>query len=317
VGVFNNAQAIKFYSTTLDPQQNAEKLELLRRAAQLDPRSGIIQVNIGENLIQLGEYEQAREAFLQAAKATDPPFMLGYAVLIEDYVNRASELETGARWARALFKAYPNSWLTAHQYSMALLQLGAWDELRLLLASLPTEDEFSINDVMRWVQLFMTIQLAIVEGDIEMVEELSQSYSHLYLEAQPGWPNLSTAANPDREMINVRALADVWFHRPQEALLRFEASLPDAAFWPKTTTWSSTLRTAVLVPVLKRMIGDEETAELELRDYVEQRPKYPLPEREVSVFPASPRWHFWVKPMRPSPNCNGWLTPGGCPAGGY
>jgi tetratricopeptide (TPR) repeat protein len=68
----NNASATKYYAQYATSDD--EVLVLYQRAAQLDPRSGIIRHNIAERYLDRGQNELALEWFLQSARATEPYF---------------------------------------------------------------------------------------------------------------------------------------------------------------------------------------------------------------------------------------------------
>ena len=77
----NNSHALKMLSSLLDDPER--ELELITRAARINPRSGIIRLNVAERYEDLGDYDQAEHWAIRAARATDPYFNNGYKYLAQ------------------------------------------------------------------------------------------------------------------------------------------------------------------------------------------------------------------------------------------
>ncbi len=274
----NNAQALKFYAGSLPPTATREKLELLQHAAQLDPRSGIIKLNVAEQYFDLGDFEQGRHWYVRAASVSDPPFMLAYKVLIEDTVFGAQQLDVAARWGRALLAAFPDSWWIQIAYGRALLQLGAWDELHAMLDSLPTLDVEPADDSSLYMRTYIGAQLAVAEDELETAGELAATFSRLYFEPLPSWPDLTRVSGSLKMILDIQAFADIRQGHPRRALDRYLALLPTTE--SRSPSRPGDLGTALVTPgvvaVLRRMTGDAETAEQELRNYLGQIADAPL-----------------------------------------
>jgi len=262
----NNASALKFYANYADSPQ--ESLELLQRAARLDPRSGIIRVNIGEIYSGRGEYDKAAQNYLQAVTAIEPPLLVGYKELIEMYIYGASQLEIAARWGRASRNAYPQDWRTNLPYARSLLELGAWDEEHTLLEKIPKQYVTASGEHLFETGLLERARLAAAEGKLETAVELAESFSRLFLEPTANWPDQSAVAGAFTVLLDIEALNDIRTGRPQAALERYRLALPNPRFWYYENHANGTLRTPVLMAVLHRLTGDPDGAERNLREFL-------------------------------------------------
>lgn len=88
----NYATAWQWYSHLLGryPQRNDESFELLNKAAELDPRSPVIQLNLADVYVWKGLYSLAERQFLKVFEL-DPEFVMAYRSLIlfnERVLNR-------------------------------------------------------------------------------------------------------------------------------------------------------------------------------------------------------------------------------------
>jgi len=274
----NNAVALKFYANSQDdPEAN---LELLKRAAQLDPRSGIIRQNIGEEYAQRGAFDEARDWMMQAALVSNPPFSLSFKSMIEMYIYDAFQPDVASRWGKALNATYPDTWQIIVGYTRALCELGAWDELHALLESLPTEQETTIDDNLFFIRKIVGPQLAAAEGDVEAAAELSGAFSELYAEDLPEWPDLTKIPGTWRMIIDIRLWADMKQGRAQDDPERYGVAASDPDMLPCSFHSGGALCTRVLAAVLQRLNGNPGEADRRLRDVLIQLVDQPISGRD-------------------------------------
>ena len=105
----NYATAWQWYSGLVgrDPNRADESLELLYRAAELDPRSAIIRSNIASYLHRRGLYAQAEQALL-ATLEIDPEFMMGLRSIAYFYMIALGRYDEAMTYALRLVEMDPN-----------------------------------------------------------------------------------------------------------------------------------------------------------------------------------------------------------------
>jgi TolB-like protein/Tfp pilus assembly protein PilF len=138
----NDAQAHMWYA--LFPhgdEQDELVLDLLYRAARLDPLSMVVQANIGGMLDKMGRYEEAREVYLRMLEM-DPGFPITYLAMGMNHINQG-ELAQAARSTRQGLEL-DRQRLGAHNRLLELyLSLGEFQRARAVrdgLAALVAED---------------------------------------------------------------------------------------------------------------------------------------------------------------------------------
>ncbi|HET6565288.1 MAG TPA: hypothetical protein VFG52_07740, partial [Xanthomonadales bacterium] len=258
----SNASALKFYAHYAEP---GEKVEILVRAAQLDPRSAIIKFNLAENYEDQEKFDLAESWYLAAARSQDPPYLTGYKSLIELHLYSTQKLDQAARWAMAVTQAFPEEWRVKLSAARTLLELGAWDENRQLLDSMPVEKASLQDKPFLWVQLVEAPRLALARGDYESAYFLAGEFSRVFLETLKEWPDLSSYAGPWTSGLDIQALIDIQNGESGTALARYHRLLPDPASWPTGNFAGMTLRTPVIIAALQRLEGEPEAAEAALR----------------------------------------------------
>jgi len=105
----NYATAWQWYAAVVnrDSSRADESLELLRRAAELDPRSSIISMNIAHALHSRGLYSQAERQYL-AALEIDPEFIIGIRALAYFYMSALGRFDEAMIYARQLIELDPD-----------------------------------------------------------------------------------------------------------------------------------------------------------------------------------------------------------------
>lgn len=269
----NNSQALKFLSSLLgDPQQ---ALAMLKRAARIDPRSGIIRINIAERFARLGEFDEAEAWLISSAKATDPYFNRAYKMLVEMNLWDANRFDRAARWARAFEAKYPEDWASKLALIRALHALGAWEEVNELLQRTPHWGTGG-SDFMNWIYTHQGQWVAYARGDVQEAVELAERNIRENLVSTPDWPDLSVQSPVMVTSLDLLALVDVTRGNAQRALDRYATARLEV----DKRTWDNfdnrALRPAVLHAVLYRYSGQPEETNRLLRDLLEQIADVPI-----------------------------------------
>ncbi len=269
----NNPRALKLLGTLLeDPQQS---IAAVKRAARIDPRSGIIRVNIAEGYARLGKFDQAEEWLVSSATATDPYFNRAYKMLVEMNLWDASRLDRAARWARAFEASYPEDWASKLSFMRALIALGAWDEAHELQQRMPHR-ETGGSDFMNWIYAHQGQWLAYARGDTEESIRLAERYTRDNLVPTPDWPDLSGQNPVMVTSLDLLALVDLTRGNARAALDRYAAAHLEANMRSWESFDNRALRPAVLHAILYRYIGEPETADRLLRDLLVQIADAPI-----------------------------------------
>jgi len=259
----NNPRALKMLSRlTTD---SGRSLELLTRAAQIDPRSGIIRVNIAEGYIQLGDYEQAEQWLARAGQATDPYFSAAYKTLVEMNIWKAVRIDRAARWGRAFEAKYPKDWASHLAYARALFELGAWPEARALLERTRALADGG-DEYMGWIYTNKGQWLAYVKGETELARQLAERYIRENLVTIPSWPDLSGQPANVLTCFQLLALLDIDVGNAEAALARFRnAGLTQQNLKGKDGD-AGAIELPVVFAVLHRYTGQPEEADRLLRE---------------------------------------------------
>ncbi len=209
----NYASAYHWYSSFLGkyPLRIQEQVELARKAAELDPRSSSLSLNLGQKYLNQGLYTLAEGQF-QKVIELNPDFAPGYANLAWLYmlymgqfdkalppVNKAVELDPGNHGYNTLL-VFLNTDLgdleAAQIVRERMASLGA-SESRLGFADViinfskslttqnPADTLESINRLLPKIQHIYRYRMvvafiALTQGDIQLSREI-------YLSADPGW----------------------------------------------------------------------------------------------------------------------------------
>lgn len=269
----NNPLAMKFLSHFID--DTARSLDLLTRAALIDPRSGIIRVNIGERYARAGAYDQAEGWYLRAAQATEPYFRLGYKQAVEMNVWDAVRLDRAARLGRAFEATYPMDYASKLSYLRSLIELGAWDQANELLAR--TAELAAAGDAyMGWIHTHKGLWVAYVRGDNEQAIELAERYIRENLLTTPDWPDLSGQMPVMLRAFELLALADIQRSDVRSAIDRYDKAGLD----PGSMGWwnwdGPAIPQAVMYAALQRHAGEPERADRLLRDILERMEGAPV-----------------------------------------
>lgn len=258
----NNPSALKMLGSLVDDTER--RIELFVHAAIVDPRSGIVRVNVAEQYIRLGDYEQAEEWLIKAATATDPYFNFGYMFLVEMNIWDAVRLDRAARWGRAFDAAYPANWGSKLTYASSLIALGAWEEANEVLDRTRQLADAG-EDNMRWVYTYLGQWLAYREGDTERAIRLAESYIRENLLPTISWPDLSGQNGVLLTCFELLALVDLERGEAQSALDRYRDANLHAENLTSRNSHRRAIRPPVMYAVLHRHSGQPKEAERLLR----------------------------------------------------
>jgi TolB-like protein/DNA-binding winged helix-turn-helix (wHTH) protein/Tfp pilus assembly protein PilF len=252
----NYAQAYHWYSlsyaggvtqqgaTRGNPANASRQLALLYKASELDPLSSIIQLNIGEVLLNSGRYDDAMAVF-QRLLQYKPDFRLGlvYVARLHWWNGRLAE---SLKWLRKL----PGIGLETRQSRLsqadAILSLNdeaAFNEVKAILSE---ED-----DTVHWRRILIEHRIAFTQGDFEQT-----------LAVLDNLPD-ETAGHP--WIMESRLLTHVAMEQWQEArqvFTQLRSGLADPGQWGSLVKTygrmpGSCLAAAILVETGDQALGDE------------------------------------------------------------
>jgi TolB-like protein len=266
----NNAMAHKyfanFYSNSLGTSNDRE-ITLMQAAARLDPRSGIILVNIAQQLQRQGDLEQAERWLRKSIRTREPYFQAGLHGMIGFHLLYTARLDEAARGVRAWRNAGPNDPWVDIFWLDALAGLGAWSQAESELQTLPeTPAPRGHMDPVRFTRLSMGSQLARRSGDLESAAQLAEQSMMDFHETRPESLRVQDRGFISSAMISL-ALHDIARGRAEQAIARFEAAYP-GPFEEIDTTWNEPLRPVVMLAALYKQAGDKARGEALLRDYL-------------------------------------------------
>jgi len=233
----NNALAYKYYANFCSEIREVggceatERFSMLMRAARLDPRSGIIKVNIAETLVEAGRDEEA-ERWLRESLTTQEPFWrLGNVTLSNFQLERGRPVEVALR-NRSYVKERPTEYPSYYLWVTALMDLGAWEEASEVLELMMdrnnnTPMNYTTKGLpMSWAHLetMFDHRLARATGQWEKAESLARKQLSYYRDNAALWPELPFYMSD--QAVATMARVDVRRGNPDTAIARTEAAFP-------------------------------------------------------------------------------------------
>ena len=268
----SNAMAHKYFAMFFSNSpdiSNERSQALYQTAARLDPRSGIIKLNVGQNYIEAGDLVRAEQWLRQSIATQEPYFRLGLMSMVGFHLWDTGRLDEAARWSRAWRGAGPDDGLGALFHHNALLNLGALEPARQLLDELATLADKNSGEVFnpaRWGELNQGMRMARLEGNLETIASLARQMSTEYWEPRSEWPVLQDVGWHSPGMTSL-ALVEIGRGQAETALARFEAAYP-GPFEAMESYDNDLLRPAVMMAALHKQVGNRAHAEQLLRDYL-------------------------------------------------
>jgi len=268
----NNALAHKYFAnffTNSLSSRNERSKDLMQTAARLDPRSGIIKLNVAERYIEEGDYILAEQWMRQAIVTQEPYFRLGLMSMVDFHLSKTARLDEAARWGRAWRRAGPEDGMAPVFFHQALLNLAAWEPARELLEGMSVLADRNTAEVFnpaRWGELNQGMMMARLDGDLETIASLARQMSAEYWEPRAQWPVLQDVGWDSPGMTSL-ALAEIGRGRADVALARFQAAYP-GSFEEMESRDNDLLRPVVMMAALHKQVGQRAHAEQLLRDYL-------------------------------------------------
>jgi len=234
----NNALAYKYYSNFCSEIRNvvgceqSERLSMLMRAARLDPRSGIIKINIAENLAEAGRDEEAEHWLRESLTTQEPFWRLGNISLSTFQLERGKPVVVALR-NRAYVEERPSEYPSYYQWLNALMDLGAWEEASEALELMMDRNENTAMNLktlglpMSWNlwEMMFDHRLARATGQWEKAEALARKQLAYYRENSVLWPELPFFMS--EQAVATMVWVDVRQGDPGTALARIEAAFPE------------------------------------------------------------------------------------------
>lgn len=268
----NNAMAYKYFSNFLvnSHTESERAMALMKKAAQLDPRSGIIKVNIGNHYESQGEYALAEQWYRRAVGVQDPYFQPALMVLTDLYATKTARLDEAARWARAWRLAGPDDPLGRVFEQDVYMNLGDWERARTALGEIAAISAAHSQDAFnsaRWGELNQGMLMARRNGDLETAAALARQQSAEFWQPRSTWPVLQDVGYYSYGMTTL-ALYDISQGQTETALKRYEAAYP-GSFEDIDAQYNDVLRPVVMLAALYKRTGDRAHAEKLLQDYLD------------------------------------------------
>ncbi len=187
-----------------DSSRTNESFELLKKAAELDPRSSVIQLNLAGKYQLRGLYTLAEHQYLQLLEMK-PGFVLTYRSLARFYFYSKGRFDQALVFARKYQKLMPENTQPLHTLSliyMNLGDLGALEDIRERIRQLDANDQW-----LEFIGIAVYLQENNLKGVRESLNRLSSKAPQLtayrafvelilgdkirareiYLSADPGW----------------------------------------------------------------------------------------------------------------------------------
>jgi TolB-like protein/predicted Zn-dependent protease len=144
----NYAQAYHWYASSLEArtqEQREERLRLYYKAAELDPRSSVIQLNIAGELAGMGRIDEGRRVLEQLLR-WDPGFALAHT-RIGNLHNASGQFARGVQAYKEALKLDPGNGSIMIGQALNYMRLGEYEamyEIRERLNEIAAEDFMSI-----------------------------------------------------------------------------------------------------------------------------------------------------------------------------
>jgi len=244
-------------------------IQLLLKASQLDPRSGIIKVNLGHIYWGRREFERAEDMFRQAVRTREPYFRLGFRSLVDFHLSVTGRLDEAARWARAWKEMGPTDNQAKFAYVYVLMNLGAWEEARAVRDELTAAQRDQVGTDLGSIQVglwLMDMLLARASGDLETAHAVARQLSTDFWEKSGAWPVMQANSTYSRS-IAAFALYETNQGRTGEALTLYLAAYP-GPFEKMDLESLDVMNPVVMMAALLKRDGEHERATSLLKDFM-------------------------------------------------
>jgi len=146
----NYVQAYHWYAIS-GLVSNEQMLQLLYKAAQLDPLSSIVQRNVASSLQAVGRIEEGRQVILSLLQR-DPTFNSGYT-LLGNFDADEGQLAQAIQWFRKALQLDPGAAYSLSGAGHALLALGDYEAVAVIQAEIDSQlgpDGWRSEDLKYW-----------------------------------------------------------------------------------------------------------------------------------------------------------------------
>jgi TolB-like protein/Tfp pilus assembly protein PilF len=256
----NYVTAYHWYSILLGGElgRRDEALELIEKAAELDPRSPIILQNLGSRYASVGRFDESLVWFRKSIEI-DPDFANGYS-WIGDHYRSAGKLDEGVRWLRKAVRVDPGNPGVPATLGRLFLDLGDLDRAEY------------------WIQ--RSIELA-PEG---FFENIAMELFHLYRGDLPAALEYGRRAFATEYAwtYGINSFDPVLIHemragRYAEARAAFENIAPELLNEHSPKLGSSNYRSAIDLALILSKLGEHERADRLLEgslQYIQRIPRF-------------------------------------------
>jgi tetratricopeptide (TPR) repeat protein len=256
----NYAQAYHWYAILLRDGvgRRDEALELIKKAAELDPRSPIFLQNLGMAFDSVGRFDESL-AWLHKTIEIDPDFFGGYEWTGHHYWSAKGQVDEAARWFRKAVSVDPGSPEGAALLGQLFLDLGDldraeyWSERAGELAP----ESFYSNLTMQLVHLY--------RGDLSAALEYGRVAFESGINVDLAYPSFEPV-----RIYEMRA------GRYLEARAAFERIAPELLNEDFPKVESKNYRAAIDLALISSKTGEQERADLLLESslqFIQQSPR--------------------------------------------
>ena len=235
-----------------------EALELIKKAAELDPRSPIILINVGGSYASVGRFDESLEWFHKAIEI-NPEFAFGYQSIGFHYWQAKGKLDEAVRWFRKCVSVDPGNPENSADLGWLFLDLGDldraeyWSERSIELAP----ESFIPNLAMQLLHLY--------RGDLSAALE----YGRRAFEIKHYWAHQFSSFEPVR-------IHEMRAGRYLEARAAFEKIAPELLNEDSPEIGSTNYRAAIDLALISSKTGEQERADWLLESslqYIQQIPR--------------------------------------------
>jgi tetratricopeptide (TPR) repeat protein len=256
----NYVTAYQWYSWLLNGPlgRRAEALELIKKAAELDPRSPIILHNVGDRYASVGRFDEGL-AWYRKSIEIDPDFAVGYYWIGSYYWSAEGQLDEAVRWLRKSVSVDPGApWTPAHLGSL-FLDLGDLDR-----AEYWSERSIELGPESFFPNLAMEL-LHLYRGDLSVALE----YGRRAFEIGHYWAFQLHSFEPVR-------IHEMRAGRYLEARTAFEKIAPELLNEDFPKVESKNYRAAIDLALISSKTGEQQRADRLLEgslQYIQQVPR--------------------------------------------
>jgi TolB-like protein/Tfp pilus assembly protein PilF len=257
------ARAYNWYAVLLRDAlgRYAEALELIKKAAELDPRSPIILRSVGAGYAGLGRFDESL-VWLHKAIEIDPDFAVGYYWIGSHYWTAKRQLDEAVRGFRKSVSLDPGNPIPAALLGWLFLDLGDLDRAEYWI-----EKSIELGPESFFPNLAMEL-LHLYRGDLSSALE----YGRRAFETEVPWAYLFHSFEPVR-------IHEMRARRYLEARAAFEKIAPELLNEDSPKIGSRNYQAAIDLALILSKLGEHERADWLLKSslqYIQQIPRLGL-----------------------------------------